>query len=67
MDTSNIVIKKPKSDISKTQKKKTTLSSAEKEKLWAVFDIENKSEEVECSMKEAGMCGICKTGSQVIT
>ena len=67
MDTSNIVIKKPKSDISKTQKKKTTLSSAEKEKLWAVFDIENKSEEVECSMKEAGMCGMCNTGSLVIT
>ena len=44
MDTSNIVIKKP---ISKTQKKKTTLSSAEKERLWAVFDIENKPEEVE--------------------
>ena len=44
MDTSNIVIKKAKSDVSKTQKKKTTLSIAEKEKLWAVFDVVGRSE-----------------------
>jgi hypothetical protein len=46
MDTSNIVIKKPKSDVSKTQKKKTTLSLAEKEKLWSVFDVDQKDAEI---------------------
>jgi transcription initiation factor TFIIB len=67
MDTSNIVIKKPKSDVSKTQKKKTTLSNAEKEKLWSVFDIDHKETEIVYEMKEAGVCGMCNTGNLVIT
>jgi transcription initiation factor TFIIB len=67
MDTSNIVIKKAKSDVSKTQKKKTTLSTAEKEKLWAVFDVESKTTEIVPTMKEAGVCGMCENGTLVIT
>ena len=67
MDTSNIVIKKAKSDVSKTQKKKTTLSSSEKEKLWAVFDVESKPDEIAPTMKESGVCGMCENCTLVIT
>jgi len=37
METSHIIINKAKRDISKTHKKKTNLSSTEKDKLWAIL------------------------------
>ena len=42
LDTSTIII--PKTNTTKTQKRKTLLSKPEKEKLWSIFDADCKSE-----------------------
>jgi transcription initiation factor TFIIB len=47
---------------SKTQKKQSNLSTAEKARLWDIFDVDIKTEEPtsDCQkMTESGICGMC--------